>query len=103
MRAEEKARIVLKVSLYFRPLRIAPYPPMESPPIMVSSRLQDRLNMPRVTSISSLPRNSPARMPVSGLSIQNRLPPSGMITAMPYCAASISMGLFFSQSLRAPL
>ena len=46
------------VSWYFRPFRIAPYPPIDNPAINVSSFLWDNGNILRVIFTSSFPINS---------------------------------------------
>ena len=59
IKAPESAAIAPKVVLYFSPFLMAPKPPMDSPPIKVSSRFLDSGNIFLVISTSSLPMNSP--------------------------------------------
>ena len=56
--AEERPAIYPNVSWYFRPFRIAPYPPIDNPAINVSSFLWDNGNILRVIFTSSFPINS---------------------------------------------
>ena len=51
--AEERATMEPKVSQYLRPLRRAPYAPIEMPPMKVSSRRSESGNIRRATSTSS--------------------------------------------------
>ena len=57
--AEESATIEPNVSQYLRPLRSAPYAPIEMPPMNVSSRRQESGNILRATSTSSWPTKRP--------------------------------------------
>ena len=61
MRAEDRAHTAPKVSGFCRPLTMEPKPPMDSPPIKVSSRLSDRGKLRLVKSTSSLPMKVPYR------------------------------------------